>query len=125
MVVAAGRHPTPSAQQALETLCEIYWYPLYTFVRRQGYDVEAAQDLTQAFFARVLEKNYLQDVKRERGKFRSFLLGALKHFLANEWHRLHTQKRGGGHTLIPFDAATAETRYGLEPAHELTPEKVF
>jgi len=109
----------------LEKLCKVYWYPLYAFVRRQGRAPHDAQDLTQEFFARLLEKNYLEDVDRAKGKFRSFLLASMKHFLANEWDRARAQKRGGALTHIPIDTQFAETRYGLEPAHDQTPEKLF
>jgi RNA polymerase sigma-70 factor (ECF subfamily) len=113
------------AREALEQLCKTYWYPLYAFVRRQGRAPHDAQDLTQEFFARLLEKNYLDDVRRERGKFRSFLLASMKHFLANEWDRARAQKRGGANAHVPIDTQSAETRYGLEPSHDHTPEKLF
>ena len=113
------------AREALENLCRAYWYPLYAFVRRQGVRPEDAQDLTQAFFERLIEKNFLADVEREKGRFRSFLLAALKHFLANEWDKARAQKRGGGAIHVPIDTTSAETRYGLEPAHFDTPEKLF
>jgi RNA polymerase sigma-70 factor (ECF subfamily) len=109
----------------LSALCSIYWYPLYAYVRRAGYSVDGAQDLTQGFFARLLEKNYLGDVRRERGRFRSFLLASLKHFLANELDRVRAAKRGGDSFISPLDLGSAESRYSLEPAHELTPEKIF
>src|SRR6185436_14960457 len=102
-----------------------YWYPLYAFVRRQGNGPHDAQDLTQAFFERLLEKNYLEAVDRAKGRFRSFLLAALKHFLANDWDRQRAQKRGGATCHIPIDTQSAEARYGLEPGHEQTPEKLF
>src|SRR5438132_13966297 len=95
VVLAAGHDSSPGASEALETLCRTYWYPLYAFVRRQGRSPEDAQDLTQAFFARLLEKDYLKSVVQEKGKFRTFLLVALKRFLANQWDREHAQKRGG------------------------------
>ena len=113
------------AREALENLCRAYWYPLYAFVRRQGVSPEDAQDLTQAFFEKLIEKNFLADVQREKGRFRSFLLAALKHFLANEWDKARAQKRGGGVVHVPIDTASAETRYGLEPAHFDSPEKLF
>jgi RNA polymerase sigma-70 factor (ECF subfamily) len=106
-------------------LCRLYWYPLYAYVRRRGHGAQDAEDLTQEFFARVLAKDYLASVDRSKGKFRSFLLASLKHFLANEWDRSHAQKRGGGQVILPLDGASAETRYGLEPAHDVTPEKLF
>ncbi len=124
-VLAAGRSDSTHARTALEKLCRDYWFPLYAYVRRQGHDAHDAQDLTQEFFARLLEKNYLADVQREKGRFRSFLLAAMKHFLANEWHRANAQKRGGGQKLIPLEAGDAESRYGVEPAHNESPDKLF
>jgi len=121
----AGQQNPPAARQALETLCRTYWYPLYAFVRRQGYGPEDAQDLTQAFFARFVGKDFLSDVRRERGKFRSFLLASLKHFLANEWDRTRAQKRGGGRVFVHLDDATAEERYRLEPRDDMSPEKIY
>src|SRR5205807_5993985 len=96
-LVLAARHPdVPQAAIALEELCRIYWYPLYVYVRRQTATREDAEDLTQAFFARFLEKNYLEGLSSQKGKFRAFLLASLKHFLANEWDRANRQKRGSG-----------------------------
>ncbi|MCX6903142.1 MAG: ECF-type sigma factor, partial [Verrucomicrobia bacterium] len=100
-------------------------YPLYAYVRRQGHTPEDAQDLTQEFFARLLAKNYLGTVDRAKGRFRSFLLAALRHFLANEWDRAQAAKRGGGQKLISLDETNAETRYGLEPADTMTAERIF
>src|SRR4051812_3616833 len=108
VVLFAGQSASPQHRDALENLCCTYWYPLYAFVRRNGYSPADAQDLTQEFFARLLEKNFLHDVDRAKGKFRSFLLSALKHFLANEWNRLKTQKRGGQHTLVSLDEQMTE-----------------
>lgn len=125
VVMTAGQEASPQAEAALETLCRTYWYPLYAFIRRQGHSPHDAQDLTQAFFARFLEKNFLGDVQRERGKFRSFLLASLKHFLANEWDRAQAQKRGGGHAIISLDQEATEGRYRLEPPDEMTPEKIY
>lgn len=125
MVVSAGRGHSPEASRALATLCENYWFPLYAFVRRAGYAADDAQDLTQEFFARLLAQRFLTKADRRKGKFRSFLLAALKHFLADQWDRAHAQKRGGGQTVISFDSLDAETRYRLEPASDLTPEKMF
>jgi RNA polymerase sigma-70 factor (ECF subfamily) len=113
------------AREALEQLCQTYWYPLYAFVRRQGHGPHDAQDLTQEFFAHLLEKDGLAAVDRGKGKFRSFLLAALKHFLANEWDRRTAQKRGGVHAHLSIDAAAAESRYDLEPADVQDAEKVF
>jgi RNA polymerase sigma-70 factor (ECF subfamily) len=110
---------------ALERLCRAYWYPLYAFVRRQGYDADDAQDLTQGFFELLLAKHYLKDVDREKGRFRSFLLASMQHFLANEWKKANRQKRGGSAKTISFDAMAAEERYQHEPATESTAEMVF
>ena len=125
VVLAAGHKSSPDAQAALSTLCQTYWYPLYAFVRRQGCSPHDAQDLTQEFFARFLEKNYLGDVHRERGRFRSFLLAALKHFLANEWDRARALKRGGGREFVSLDEHAAESRYALEPRDELSADKIY
>jgi RNA polymerase sigma-70 factor (ECF subfamily) len=125
VVLEAGQHVSNEANLALEILCRTYWYPLYAYVRRKGYDAHVAQDLTQEFFARLLARNYLSVADRNRGKFRSFLLSCLEHFLAREWTKAHAQKRGGGQTLFSLDETDAESRYLLEPAHELTAEKIF
>jgi RNA polymerase sigma-70 factor (ECF subfamily) len=106
-------------------LCQSYWYPLYAYVRRKGYHAPDAQDLTQEFFARLLARNYLTGADRGRGKFRSYLLGALEHFLAKEWRRMHAEKRGGGRADFSLDEPDAENRYLREPANELTPAKIF
>src|SRR5688500_18214296 len=115
VVVAAGQAPSLEADAALAQLCRTYWYPLYAFVRRKGHNPEEAQDLTQAFFARLLEKNYVAQADRDRGRFRTYLLTALTHFLADESDKAHRQKRGGGREMIPFDAASAEAGYRAEP----------
>jgi DNA-directed RNA polymerase specialized sigma24 family protein len=125
VVREAGQRDSPRAAEALEKLCRSYWFPLYAYVRRKGYAVEEAEDLTQEFFLQILEKEFLSRADRAKGKFRSFLLGALEHFLAKEWRRAHRQKRGGGRKLISLDAQPAESRYRLEPFHELTAEKVY
>jgi DNA-directed RNA polymerase specialized sigma24 family protein len=125
VVLAAGGKTSPGAVAALERLCGTYWYPLYAFVRREGYDVESAKDLTQGFFARFLEKNYLGQTQREKGKFRSFLLASLKHFLADERDKAGAQKRGGGMTFVSFDDSTGEDRYRLEPVDVMNAEKLF
>jgi RNA polymerase sigma-70 factor (ECF subfamily) len=125
LVLAAGRPNSQQSSAALATLCETYWYPLYAYIRRRGHDADDAQDLTQAFFARLLEKNDLATADSERGKFRSFLLSSLKHFLSNEWDRGQAQKRGGGRTPVSIDFVAADGRYHLEPSHELTAEKIF
>ena len=110
---------------ALERLCQTYWYPLYAYVRRQGRSPHEAQDLTQEFFARLLEKDFLAGVLREKGKFRTFLLVALKRFLVNEWNHGQAQKRGGGCVHVPLSGHSAETRYLAEPADRLTAEKLY
>jgi len=125
VVVQAGRPDSPEAARALAELCGVYWYPLYAYVRRQGFDVPAAQDLTQDFFAKLLEKNYVGIADRKRGKFRWFLLTAFKCFLANEWDRARAQKRGGGARALSFDEMTAEERYRHEPADVLTADQIY
>ena len=115
VVLTAGDGDSPQAAIALSELCNTYWYPLYAFVRRKGHGPHDAQDLTQAFFARVLEKNYVAQADRERGRFRTFLLTALTHFLADEWDKSRRLKRGGDREMISFDGASAEERYRLEP----------
>jgi RNA polymerase sigma-70 factor (ECF subfamily) len=124
-VLQAAQASAPGGAAALENLCCKYWYPLYAYVRREGFSPHDAQDLTQSFFARFLEKNYLAQVDPARGKFRSFLLASLKHFLANEWDRLRAQKRGGGAQIISLDEQSAEARYLLEPRDEINAEKIF
>jgi DNA-directed RNA polymerase specialized sigma24 family protein len=125
MVLAARDRAEPGADDALASLCDLYWYPLYVYVRRRGYSADATPDLTQEFFARLLEKGFLADVDRGKGKFRSFLLVACNHFLANERDRERAQKRGGGRPILSLDAADAEGRYLTEPAGGLSPEKLF
>jgi RNA polymerase sigma-70 factor (ECF subfamily) len=125
VVLAAGGTTSVQAQDALATLCQTYWYPLYAYVRRQGHAPHDAEDLTQEFFRRLLQKHYLAGIRREGGRFRSFLLTALKRFLANEWDRSRAQKRGGGQTVVSLDCAGAESRLNLEAALELAPERVY
>jgi RNA polymerase sigma factor (sigma-70 family) len=125
LVLTAANQDTDRAQAALARLCKTYWYPLYAYVRRRGYNSHDAQDLTQEFFARLLEQNWLAQADRERGRFRTFLLTALSHFLANEWHKAHAQKRGGSAQIVPLQLDNAETRYGKEPADPLTPEQCY
>jgi RNA polymerase sigma-70 factor (ECF subfamily) len=125
VVLTAGHDSSPSAREALEQLCRTYWYPLYAFVRRQGQDVEEAQDLTQEFFARLLAKNYLALADPRRGRFRTFLLASLKNFLRNEWRDASRQRRGGGQSFLQLDAQDAEGRYALEPADESSPDKLY
>jgi len=125
VVLTAGHDSAPGAQEALEKLCRTYWYPLYAHVRRLGHSPEDAQDLTQAFFAKLLEKKSLRHAQKERGRFRTFLLTSLKNFVSHEWERAQTAKRGGGSTHLSWDQTSAEERYRLEPASDLTPDKVF
>src|SRR5437763_15257407 len=103
VVLAAGHSSAPGAQEALETLCRTYWYPLYVYVRGQGRSAHDAQDLTQEFFARLFEKKYLRLADAARGRFRAFLLKSLKHILVNEWEKARAQKRGGGECALPLD----------------------
>ena len=125
-IVLAARDPADTeAGQALEVLCRNYWRPLYAFVRRRGYSPAEAQDLTQEFFARLLAKNYLHTVDPAKGKFRSFLLAALEHFLAKEWRRGQAQKRGGDFSFLSLEEMCAEDRNGEPAAAGLSPEQVF
>jgi RNA polymerase sigma-70 factor (ECF subfamily) len=120
---AAGS--TTDAREALSRLCEAYWPPVYAFIRRRGHSPTDAEDLTQSYFARFLEKGYLLDFRPEVGRFRTFLRASVAHFLANEWDRVKARKRGGGQVVLSLDAATAEERLRLEPVDRLTPETVF
>jgi RNA polymerase sigma factor (sigma-70 family) len=125
LVLKAGDKERPSAQAALEALCRRYWFPLYAFVRREGYQDHDALDLTQAFFTRFLVKDYLRDVDSSRGKFRSFLLASLRHFLANTRDHAKAAKRGAGRTALSLDFSNAEDRYLNEPVGHWTAEKLF
>ena len=127
LIHAARSGSGTQAQEALAALCRAYWYPIYAYVRRLGYPADEAEDLTQGFFTRVLEKHYLRDFQRERGRFRSFLLVSLKHFVANERDWAQAQKRGGAQTVLPLDDVLqdAERRYSLEPRDSVTPERIF
>jgi RNA polymerase sigma-70 factor (ECF subfamily) len=125
VVFHARQLNSAEASAALEQLCRTYWYPLYAFVRRQGHDPHDAQDLTQEFFARLLAGHQLESVDRAKGRFRSFLLAALKHFLANEWDRRKAQKRGGREIHLSIDTQSAEDRYRLEPADPQSAEKIY
>ena len=109
----------------LEELCRAYWFPIYAYVRRRGHTKEDAEDLTQAFFARFLAKNYLQGLSAERGRFRAFLLAALKHFLANEWKKSRRQKRGGGAPALPLDWQSADTQFQIASAAGLGPDRAY
>jgi RNA polymerase sigma-70 factor (ECF subfamily) len=125
VVLAAGLTDAPQAGEALERLCRSYWYPLYAYVRRQGHSPEDAQDLTQGFFAHLLRKDFLSGVGPAKGKFRSFLLACLKHFLADEWEKARTAKRGGTGPELLLDLDQAEERYRLEARVEATPESLY
>ena len=125
LVLAAGADPSEQAARALAELCADYWYPLYAYVRRRGYEAEDARDLTQAFFAKLLEKNDLNAADPGRGRFRSFLLTSMQNFLASEWRRQATLKRGGDVELVSIDYEDAEKRYRVEPAHAVTPEAIY
>ncbi len=125
MVLSAGRKSSPHSDRALGELCQTYWYPLYAYVRRQGKAKEDAEDLVQGFFARFLEKNHLEGLAAERGKFRAFLLASLKHFLANEWDKSQRQKRGGGAEHLSLDWQDADSRYHLDPPDPASPDRAF
>ena len=124
-VVAAGRSRTTSGKDSLARLCRVYWYPLYAFVRRRGHTADEAQDLTQEFFARLIEKNWVADADQSKGRFRTFLLTAMTHFLADEWDKARALKRGGGVPVLTLDAGDAQVRYAREPAETDTPERSF
>jgi RNA polymerase sigma-70 factor (ECF subfamily) len=125
LVLQARDRASPQADEALAALCRTYWYPLYAFIRRQSRSPADAEELTQEFFARFLEKDFLGTVDRDRGKFRAFLLACCKHFLSNQRDRSRAQKRGGGRTILSLDFRSAAERYRMEPADTLTPEKLF
>lgn len=125
VVLHAGHKSSPQSDRALGELCQTYWFPLYAYVRRRGRSKEDAEDLVQAFFARFLEKNYLEGLNAERGKFRAFLLAALKHFLANEWDKVQRQKRGGGAQHLSIDWQSAEDRFQLEPPDSTSPDRIY
>jgi RNA polymerase sigma factor (sigma-70 family) len=124
-VVLAASGGAGNAQDALARLCQLYWYPLYAYVRRRGHSAEDAQDLTQSFFARLLERNLVGMADQQKGRFRSYLLTCMNNFLANEWEKARAQKRGGGIAPVPIQLDTAETRYGCEPATQVTPEQNY
>lgn len=125
LVLTARQGFTTEAREALSSLCQLYWYPLYAFIRRKGHGTDEAHDLAQGFFTRLLEKNQFAVADPQRGRFRSWLLASLQHYLANEWDRTNTLKRGGGQVPLSLDAAAAEGQYQLELSHELTPERFF
>lgn len=125
VILTARDQDGTAAQEALASLCSSYWYPLYAFVRRYGHGPQDAEDLTQEFFYRFLDRNWLGSVRPTEGKFRSFLLACLKHFLAKERQRANAQRRGSGRAAIPLDGKAAETRYLSEPPDKVTPEVLF
>jgi len=125
VVLSAGRKSSPQSDRALGELCQIYWYPLYAYVRHKGESKEDAEDLVQGFFARFLEKNYLEGLGAEHGKFRAFLLASLKHFIANEWDKSQRQKRGGGIVHLSLDWRSADERYHLDPPDPSSPDRTF
>ena len=125
VVLTAGKRHTPQSNLALEQLCKTYWFPLYAYVRRRGYTKEDAEDLTQAFFARFLAKNYLVGLSAERGRFRAFLLASLKHFLINDWKKSQRLKRGGGEATLSLDWQTADTKFQVAATAEPSPDKAF
>ncbi|MHB8861245.1 MAG: RNA polymerase sigma factor [Pirellulaceae bacterium] len=125
VILAAGQVKTPYSAAAMQSLCQSYWHPLYAYARRRVTDVNEAQDLTQAFFAELLEKNYVDAATPSRGRFRAFLLTAFKHFLSKQWGKARAQKRGGGRTPLSIDFDRADARYGIEPSAGLTPEQLY
>ena len=125
LIAAIGGTSSVESRDALATLCQTYWYPLYAYVRRKGHQAADAQDLTQAFFAELLEKDRLQLADQERGRFRSFLLASLNNFLANQWRRATAQKRAGSNAVLSIDVESGEARYRHEPSHEMTAERIF
>ena len=125
LVLAAGQQTNARSAEALARLCEMYWYPVYAFIRRQGYRADEGADLTQEFFTRVLEKHYFHDADPARGRFRAFLGASIRHFLSNERDRAQALKRGGHQPPISLDVETADGTYRLDPRDDLTPEKLF
>ena len=125
MCAAAQDRDSPQALEALESLCRTYWYPVYAYLRRKGHDEHRASDLTQEFFCRLLERHYLRTADRKRGKFRSFMLGCLEHFLAKEWNRDRRQKRGGGLKILSLDDGSCEARYLAQADAEVDAAKIF
>lgn len=125
IVLSARDRHDPSGREAMEALCRAYWYPLYAYVRRSGYSADDSCDLTQGFFEQFLEKDFLRLVGPEKGRFRSFLLVAMKRFLAKEWKRRHAVKRGGGVVFVPIDPTEAEQRYTVEPSDKTSAEVLF
>jgi RNA polymerase sigma-70 factor (ECF subfamily) len=125
LILTAGSDDSGAARAALSKLCEIYWYPLYAYVRRHGTNPDDARDLTQGFLISLLERRDIENVRQERGRFRAFLLASLQHFLANDAARRQTQKRGGGVILLPLEFENAEGRYSFEPASPMNPQTLY
>jgi RNA polymerase sigma factor (sigma-70 family) len=125
LVLAAADPASTKAEPALASLCEIYWLPVYAFIRRTGASIDDARDLTQAFFLKVIEKGYFKDARQDRGRFRTFLLTSVRHFLANEYDAARTLKRGGGAPHLPLEFDDGERQYLLEPVEDETPERVY
>jgi RNA polymerase sigma-70 factor (ECF subfamily) len=125
IVVSAAASGSPHTRESLERLCELYWRPVYAYIRRRGLTADEAADLTQQFFTTFLEKNFVRAADPGRGRFRSFLLTAVKHFLCNEWDRARARKRGGGIVIVPLDVDKAEHEFRHEPATVVTPERLF
>jgi RNA polymerase sigma-70 factor (ECF subfamily) len=125
VLAAGGEHDAADTRRALEELIRVYWFPLYAFLRRRGESSEQAEDLVQGFLTRLLEKRDVATVDKAKGRFRSFLLASLKHYLSNEYDKTRAQKRGGGAKVVPLDALDAETRYAVEPVDDMTPERLF
>jgi RNA polymerase sigma-70 factor (ECF subfamily) len=125
LVLAANQADSPETLEALNRLCQTYWYAVYIFIRRRGMDPDSAKDLTQEFFSRMLAKQYLRVADRERGRFRTFLMSCVEHFLSNEYKKDHTLKRGGHYTFVPLEEAGAEDRYQVEPMNEMSPDKLL
>ncbi|MFT3992094.1 MAG: sigma-70 family RNA polymerase sigma factor [Luteolibacter sp.] len=125
LVRAAGEASSPLAQEALETLCSAYWFPLYAYIRRCGFSKEDAEDLTQAFFAKLLSRQDFSELLQENGRFRAFLLASLKHFLSNERDYRNRQKRGGNLTHFPLDWQTADARFEISDSNQPSPDQIF
>ncbi|MCX7871906.1 MAG: RNA polymerase sigma factor [Verrucomicrobiae bacterium] len=125
VVIAAGDTTSPASQEALSKLCKTYWYPVYSYVRRRGYNPHDAQDLTQEFFSRLLRSHYFSLADRKKGKFRSFLISSLKNFLSHEWDKAHAQKRGGGLTILSLNDEDMENRYKNEPSDNITADLLY
>src|SRR5215469_16033352 len=125
LVLAAAEKSEGEGRTALASLCETYWYPLYAYIRRRGFQAVEAQDLTQGFFLRVLEGRYFDRANPDKGRFRAFLLSCLKYSLSDEMDRYYAQERGGGIALLPFEISDGEALYQREPSHDETPERIF